>query len=79
MPVTCETRTQAAFYAQTMHTSLFTDILTMNSLFADPDCHIKRCTDLIGLQLGYMVSSRQSSEMSDENQQQLLTLSQILT
>lgn len=62
-----------------MHTSLFIGILTRNSLFADPDCQIKGCTDLIGLQLGYMVSSRQSSEMSDENQQQLLTLSQILT
>lgn len=39
----------------------------------------QRCTDLTGLQLGHVVSSRQSSVMSDENQQQLLTLTQILT
>lgn len=36
-------------------------------------------THLIGPQLGHVVSSRQSSKMSDENQQQPLTPTQVMT
>lgn len=40
---------------------------------------MERKTDLTGHQLGHVVSSRQSSIMSNENQQQLLVLTQVVT